>query len=78
MSGRFGTQLCCYCSCMAMAWEAIKLLINLFAKQIIVGLLLLACVLGSRDIAVNKTEKISCLLVADRLLFSVSMESLNL
>ena len=60
------------------AWEAIKLLISLFAKQIIVGLLLLAHVLGSRDIAVNKTEKISCLLVADRLLFSVSMESLNL
>lgn len=56
---------------MAIVWEAIKLFIHLFATQVITGLLLWA--LGSRDIAVNKTDKISCPLVAGMLLFSVSL-----
>lgn len=57
---------------MAMAWEAIKLFIHLFATQIIIGLLLWALALCSWDIAVNKTDEISCLLVAGMLLFSAS------
>lgn len=46
-----------FCYCVVIAWEAIELFINLFAKQIIVHILLWAWVLGPGDIAVNKTQK---------------------
>lgn len=46
-----------FCYCVVIAWEAIELFINLFAKQIIVHILLWAWVLSPGDIAVNKTQK---------------------
>lgn len=52
MNGRFRTRLCGI-----VAWEAIELFINLFAKRIIVNLLFCTSFIGSGDRTVNKRQK---------------------